>query len=805
MGLRPAVRAQVRRPAGPVFFASSADERRARRPTDVLLAVITTLVLITTGTVSRIGTDLDDAASDLLALAPDVFDPLWWLLGWLPAVWAVVLLAVAAVRRRKDLVRDLVASAVLAFALCALLGAVVSRDAWAFLASFASTESGPAFPPGAVTIAAAVISTASPHVTRPLRHLGRWLVGLAVVAVVFLDAATTTGAVAALAAGPLAAAIVHLVAGSPGGRPTTSRINLALGGLGLTVSELTSGPMGPRGTVTFLGRDAGGPLSVKVYGRDAWDGQLLTNLWRTAWYRGARRTARLSREELVEHEGFMTLLADRAGVRVPHLVAAGSAGQGDSLVVVRPDGVPLRTWSSPVDDAALASLWADLDRLHDAGLAHGHLDLETVVARHDGTVGFGDVAAASVVRDPTELLVDRAQAIAVSIVVVGVDRATAAARQALGDDGLAPVLPYLQEAATPPPVREALDAAGVELDDVRRQLGTAIGGTEQPLIRLRRASWGSLLNLALLSIAAYTLIGLFADLDMASFLDALATAEWAWIVFALLVAQLPRFASAVGTMGSLAQPLPLGPLAALQFAICYVNLAIPSTAARVAINVRFFQRCGVRPATAMTAGVIDSVAGFVVQILLFGGLFVASGVRRRPGSRRRPQHPADDRRHRHRRARRRRRGRPAGAGTAATSGRRVAPGPQRPAGPAVTRQAAPALRWEPRRPAALRRLPGRVRRGVRPSSAAGGARPDQHRRVAVRRPAARARRHRGDRSRAHPRADDCRRPDRDGVRDRPRLALRQLLPATDLGLVLLPLAGEGALSLRCAERHTATN
>jgi uncharacterized membrane protein YbhN (UPF0104 family) len=70
----------------------------------------------------------------------------------------------------------------------------------------------------------------------------------------------------------------------------------------------------------------------------------------------------------------------------------------------------------------------------------------------------------------------------------------------------------------------------------------------------------------------------------------------------------------------------VGPLTALQFAICYVNLAIPSTAARVAINVRFFQRLGVPPATSMTAGVIDSVSGFVVQILLFVVLFFGSDL-----------------------------------------------------------------------------------------------------------------------------------------------------------------------------------
>ena len=67
-------------------------------------------------------------------------------------------------------------------------------------------------------------------------------------------------------------------------------------------------------------------------------------------------------------------------------------------------------------------------------------------------------------------------------------------------------------------------------------------------------------------------------------------------------------------------------MTALQFAICYVNLAIPSTAARVAVNIRFFQRFGVDPTTAVSAGVIDGVSGFVVQIVLFVTLMLFSDV-----------------------------------------------------------------------------------------------------------------------------------------------------------------------------------
>ena len=155
---------------------------------------------------------------------------------------------------------------------------------------------------------------------------------------------------------------------------------------------------------------------------------------------------------------------------------------------------------------------------------------------------------------------------------------------------------------------------------------TALGAPEQQLVKLRRVTLGSLLNLSLLALAAYTLIAAFGDVDLESFVQALRDASWWWLAFALVLAQIPRFPAAVSTMGSLAHPLPFGPLAALQFAICYVNLAIPSTAARVAINVRFFQRLGITPATAMTAGAIDSVAGFVVQITIFLVLFFGSDL-----------------------------------------------------------------------------------------------------------------------------------------------------------------------------------
>jgi uncharacterized membrane protein YbhN (UPF0104 family) len=612
--------------AGPLLFASTPHDPRARRPTDIALAIVSFLGLLIASVVAEIAADLDESLAGFLGRFPPFLDPMWRAMAWAPLAWAVVLLVAAVLRRRPALARDILASVVVAMTGAVILAAIVTDDAWAPLRQAADLDGPPSFPPGSITIAAAALATASPHLSRPFRHFGRWLLAAQFVGVLFLGVARLGGATVGIFVGLLAAALVHLVVGSPGGRPTRSRIELALADLGLEAVSLAPATMQAEGVLRFEGRDHAGPIEVKVYGRDAWDAQLLANAWRLAWYRGSERTARLSRLELVEHEGFVTLLAERAGVRVPHVVTAGNAGQGDALVVVRPEGQPIGARVGDIADTTLDGLWSELHLLHDAGIAHRRLELDRVRVSADGSVGFGDLSSASVVDSPSDRHQDEAQAMALTLVLAGEERAVAAAQRSLGDEALLAMLPYFQGAALPVTVRDALDKAGVDVDDVRNRVRTALGAEEQQLIRLRRVTAGSVLNILLLAIAAYALIGAFSDMDLDTFFEELRDASWWWLAFALVLAQIPRIPAAWSTMGSVQGAIPLGPATALQFAICYVNLAIPSTAARVAINVRFFQRFGIRPTAAMTAGAIDSVSGFIVQIVLFLVLFFGSDL-----------------------------------------------------------------------------------------------------------------------------------------------------------------------------------
>jgi uncharacterized membrane protein YbhN (UPF0104 family)/tRNA A-37 threonylcarbamoyl transferase component Bud32 len=618
------------RALGVQLFASAQDEARARRPTDLALGIASLVAIIITGTLSELIAGFEDSLMEAIEEISGLLDPLWKLAFWAPVVWGAVLVVVALIRHRRTLARDLVAAAVVGVGLVVVIAAIVDSDQ-SVSDLLLDTNGPPVFPPGALVVATAMLSTASPHLSRPFRHLGRWLILSQLFAAVMLAAAQPTGALAAVAIGSLAASIVHLAVGSPGGRPTASRIVLALRDLGVDVAHLEPATMQPAGVVLFDGTDDDGQVVVKVYGRDAWDAQFLANVWRLMWYRGAERTVRLSRVELVEHEGFVTLLAERAGVAVPSIVTAGSAGRGDALVVVRPLGEPLAELlessdGDDVDDDAVRSLWNNAQRLHEAGITHGRIDLDRVVVTPDGALRLGDLSSASVAGELDDMRKDLAQVLALSMIVLGEDRAVSIARAETGDEDLVAILPYVQDAAIPPLARDALDDRDIDLDDTRKRLGEILGAGEQDLIKLRRVTWGSLLNLALLAFAAFAVFSLLGDVDLQDFVDELSDADWWWLGFALVLAQIPRFPAAVSTLGSTHARLPLGPLTTLQFAICYINLAIPSTAARVAVNVRFFQRFGVPVVGAMSAGVIDSVAGFVVQILLFLGLFFWSDL-----------------------------------------------------------------------------------------------------------------------------------------------------------------------------------
>jgi uncharacterized membrane protein YbhN (UPF0104 family) len=625
-----AERSQAPKPAERVhaeLFAAGPDDPRARRPSDLVRAAACLSLLVLASVLSVIAHDLDANITRTLLGFPGFLDAIWRVGVFGASVWSLALLVILLVRRRPKLVGEALLASLVALAGAALVAELVGASPAAVFTRLIDIDGPPLFPPTIVVVTAAILATLAPRLTLPFRRVGRSLVAAQLISALFLGGTFASGAVAAIAIGLLAGTCMHLVFGSPGAFPTTGRVRSALADLGVEVDDLHPMLMLPDGSTTLAGRDAKGPLQVKVYGRDAWDGELASSAWRRLWYRGAQNTARLSRVEYVEHEGFVTFLAQRSGARVPDVVTAGLGDNGDALIAVRPDGTPLdNDEHARLNDAQLADLWRELEHLHDAGITHRRIDLDRVVLRTDGSVGFGDLSSATVETRAEDVCTDHAQVIALGIACSDPNTALAAARLALGDTSVADALSYLQDAAVPPRVRAVLRAQHTSLDGVRKQYASTLSVDDVELPKLRRVTWKSVLNLALLAVAGYTVIAALGKIDFAAFMQSLRHADWWWLGAALVVGQLPRVANAVSTRGSTTETLPLGPTTMLEFANTYVNVAVPSSAGRVALTTRFFQRFGVPPSAALASGVIDSLSEFVVQFGLFLLVFFFSDV-----------------------------------------------------------------------------------------------------------------------------------------------------------------------------------
>ena len=124
----------------------------------------------------------------------------------------------------------------------------------------------------------------------------------------------------------------------------------------------------------------------------------------------------------------------------------------------------------------------------------------------------------------------------------------------------------------------------VDLDDLRAEVAAAIGLEAPKLVQLRRFSVGSVIRITLPLLAVFFLVSALAGFDWSEFVDSLQDASWMLVVVGFVVGQSPRIAQAIATLGAAPIPLPLGPVYALQLAISYVNLAIPTAAARIAVE-----------------------------------------------------------------------------------------------------------------------------------------------------------------------------------------------------------------------------
>lgn len=648
-------------------FVDESTDNRHRRPADIVVLVVGILLLV------LLAQGADDprpwetnVAEFFLNLPSWIRTGLEWLLK-LGSLWAVVVLAGGALlAKRWRLARDLAIAGFVTWLLArglALLSAPGRRDD---LGDIFGADTLPTFPVISLAVVTAMVATAAPYLVRGLRRTIGLIPVLAALAALTIPAGLPVDVLGALILGLVVAAAVHVAFGSPEGRPTVAQVVAAAGLLEVEVRDPHLATDQPWGEVVVHGiSPSGDALEVKALGADADDAKLLQRAWHRVWFRGAGRGGGNGLER-VNREALVTLLAERAGVAVPSVLAVGG---GKSLAVLVERIVPGRLLSElgseGVTDDVLDAVWASTARLHESRLAHGALVAGNVRVTASGEVQLTNFGLASTPAPPGAATADMADLLASTALLVGPQRAVTSARRVLGAETVVPVIAYLQPPALSPPLRDAVraydkahkghrpaatsdtsdtSAAGAPLNGatpaealpppkalmllphLKALVLEDVGAKAPDPVKLQRITWKGFAMVALTAFGVYLLLSQLLSLDGA--VDELKSANWWWVGAALVVSLFTAFTDAVATLGSVKVAVAYGPAVVLQYAQKFTGLVVPSSLGTAAMNARFLNLQGVPVATAVTAGLLTSVGGFVVQmiVLVVGLLLTGSDI-----------------------------------------------------------------------------------------------------------------------------------------------------------------------------------
>jgi uncharacterized membrane protein YbhN (UPF0104 family) len=614
------------------FFAPVGDGQRRRRGSDGLRLASAALALLCCLLVIHFDSRVDRAIVQVVHPPPR---SITWLVTVVYQAGSfgviAVLLVAALLARRWVIARDIGLSAAIAAVISGLLvvglGSSGGRSSGVMIGSYVLT-----FPVLQIALFAAVATATLPYLGRSLQRIIEIFITLVALACVVGGHGLPVNVVGSLVIGWGAAAVVRLVFGSPLGLPSVADVRVLLAGLGIgtdgvhPVARQVWGVAKYQATETGAGGSAG-RLDVSVYGRDAADARLLTKAGRFVLYRDSGPSLAVTRLQQVEHEAFLTFRAAQAGVTVPEVVEAGTAGpSGDALLVVRPPaGSALAdTDAAAVSDAALADLYRQLLSLRRARIAHGAISGETVLVDATAqTVALTDFRNGITSASAEQVDRDLAGALAATAVAVGAERAAASAARSLTPEVLGSVLRHLHKPALDPAVGRSLRAQPKLLEEVRQQAAQAASIDPPKLVQPRRVSWATLIMVVGSLIGGWALIGVLIDVSQS--FDTVIGAEWLWVIMALVLAQLAYVASAVEGVGSVAGPLPFGRAVAVEVANAFSALA-GGSAAVFATRVRFYQKQGYDSSVALSSGAIMTVASWLATgVLLIASLPFAWG------------------------------------------------------------------------------------------------------------------------------------------------------------------------------------
>ena len=371
---------------------------------------------------------------------------------------------------------------------------------------------------------------------------------------------------------------------------------------------------------------AGERRNVTLLDADRQVAGFLSNIWDQIRVKGLSPTRDLSLRPAAEHAALMTMEARRARVRTPGLL--GMAEAAESVLLVTDHVVGARSISdlgAEVDDDVLDQLWSQLQRAHAAGLAHGSIDASSVVVDESGRLWLLDWASGETISSELSRRVDLAQALALTALAVGAERAIDAASRSLTTAQLASIAPMLQRVVLPRQTREVMGRRGASrqvLQDLRDALVALTPTADAEPARLNRFSTRTVLMAVVALVAVWTLL---AQLDFQQVSAAVSQANIWWMLAALAFSVATYVGAGLTLVAFSPERLSLWRSTEVHLASAVVSLVAPAGVGGAAINLRFLNRKGVPTAVGVATVALVQVVQFIVTVVLLVVLAAMTG------------------------------------------------------------------------------------------------------------------------------------------------------------------------------------
>ena len=506
-------------------------------------------------------------------------------------VAAPVTALLALIRRSRRLSFDLAVSGTVAWIAAKAIKDWIARPRpGGFLDDITrlAEDAGRGYVSGHTAVAVALAAAASPYLPRRWRRAVwavAWVVGLArVYEGVHLPLDIVGGA----AVGWFIAAIVHVTLGAPHQRPSLSEAQAALGATGLAARSVSPVPGEPQGSFPFVAEAGEGRVFVKLLDPETRDRDLLYRLFRILSFRDRRDEVAL-RDAVAQadHEAAMTLLAREAGVRAPAIKRI-QAMHGRVWVAEQwVDGPSLeRAGGGAISDDVLVDAWRQVERLHAGHLAHRDLVADNMLLGGDGRVWLVDFAHAMSSPPPAAYDNDIAEMITSLALIVGEERAIAAAREVLPEERLRASAGELQVLALTQANRHRLR----EQPGLLARLRMAIS-PEHPHLSASDG-WSRFNRSAIpVSIALGSMLLIAVVGRPAAVADALTGGSMRWLAVTAMTSAAAVIATAIALIAASGRPLAVGRSAVAVVVARAASIVGGPSARRVAIE-RYLELSG---------------------------------------------------------------------------------------------------------------------------------------------------------------------------------------------------------------------